>query len=228
MIRRKAILSLLLLVPAPSIGAAFAMIIFPNTPLGQTIFALSKLWLLVLPLAWLKLVDRRPISLSPPRKGGFAMAAFSGCVISIIISTAYLTIGNSLIDRQFLTQKLIAIGLGSPAVYIGAAAYWILVNSVLEEYVWRWFCVSQCEQFMPPSFAVPCSAFFFTIHHVVAMQVYLGTTPLILCSLGVFIGGATWSMMYVRYRSIWPGYLSHAIADLCVFGIGASILFGAA
>jgi hypothetical protein len=79
---------------------------------------------------------------------------------------------------------------------------------------------------MPPVPAAACSALFFTLHHIVAMHVYLGTTALVLCSLGVFLGGVIWSMMYVRYRSIRPGYLSHALVDPCIFTLGAWLLFG--
>jgi membrane protease YdiL (CAAX protease family) len=32
--------------------------------------------------------------------------------------------------------------------------------------------------------------------------------------------------MYIKYRSIWPGYVSHALVDLCIFGLGAYIVFG--
>ena len=45
-------------------------------------------------------------------------------------------------------------------------------------------------------------------------------------SAGVFAGGVAWSWLYVRYGSIWPGYLSHAIVDVAVFGAGAALLFG--
>ena len=42
----------------------------------------------------------------------------------------------------------------------------------------------------------------------------------------LFAGGVAWSWLYVRYGSIWPGYLSHAIVDVAVFGTGAALLFG--
>ena len=48
---------------------------------------------------------------------------------------------------------------------------------------------------------------------------------IILGSLGVFCGGVIWSWLYLRYRSIWPCYVSHAIVDVTMFGIGAYILF---
>ncbi len=222
----KAALALLLLVPAPSLGAAAAMIWWPGTALGTTIFSVSKLWLFGLPLVWHLLVNHQPLSFSPPRRGGFAMAALTGGLIALVIIAAYLRWGATLVDRPILLQKLTAIGLASPWLYCGAALYWILVNSVLEEYVWRWFCVRQAESFLPPLLAALLAATCFTAHHVVAMSVYLRLPLLILCSLGVFFGGMTWSLLYVRYRSIWPGYLSHAIVDLAIFGVGAVLLFG--
>ena len=223
--RRRAILALLLLVPAPSIGTFCGMVLFPDSLPGVLLFGFFKVWLLVLPVAWCLLVARSRLSLSPPNKGGFMVGLLSGLGISGVILAVYLVAGDALIDKEFLTAKLTAVGLASPRAYIIGAAYWILVNSVLEEYVWRWFCVKQCEHLLSRTAAVGCSAFLFTIHHIVAMRVYFDWSAVAICALGIFIGGAIWSAMYVRYRSIWPGYLSHAIVDLCVFAIGASIMF---
>lgn len=223
----RAMLALLLLVPAPTLGVLAGMVLFPNTRLGAIAFGLSKAWLFGLPLAWRLWVDREPVSWSPPRRGGFGMALLSGGIISAVILAGYAAFGSAVLDRALLARKMGDVGLGSMPVYLCGAAYWILVNSVLEEYVWRWFCVKQCEAFLPPRWAVAASAFFFTIHHGVALSVFMAPGAVALCSLGIFIGGAAWSWMYIRYRSIWPGYVSHAIVDLCIFGIGAAILYGA-
>jgi hypothetical protein len=45
-------------------------------------------------------------------------------------------------------------------------------------------------------------------------------------STGVFIGGVIWAWLYSRYRSIWPGWISHVLADIAVFGVGWWLLFG--
>jgi membrane protease YdiL (CAAX protease family) len=224
--KKKALLALILLVPAPSLGAFFGMVVFPNSLTGVLIFGASKLWLFGLPVVWLSFIDRTPFSLSPPRHGGFKMGILTGLLITGFMLSMYWMMGDTLIGKRFLVDKLTAIGLGAPGRYVGAALYWILINSVLEEYVWRWFCVTQCEQLMSKRLAVVCSALFFTLHHIVATAVYFKPATVLVCAIGVFIGGAIWSMMYIRYRSVWPGYVSHAIADLCIFGIGASIVFG--
>lgn len=224
--KNKAILALILLVPAPSIGTLFGMVIFPNSLAGALIFIASKLWLFGLPVVWLMFVNRTPFSLSPPRHGGFKMGVFSGLLISGILLAMYWALADSFIGKQFLADKVTEIGLGTPSKYVGGALYWILVNSVLEEYVWRWFCVEQCEQFLSKRLAIVCSALFFTLHHIVAVAVFFKPATVVACAIGVFAAGAIWSMMYIRYRSVWPGYISHAIVDLCIFGIGASIVFG--
>lgn len=224
--RKKSLLSLILLVPAPSIGALSAMVLFPDTMLGKIIFALSKIWLFAFPLVWYVIIFRNKISLSPPRKGGFGMGLLTGVVISLAIFAVYLAFGSKLFDHALFTAKMKEIGLASIPMYAGGALYWILINSVLEEYVWRWFVVEQCERLVKPVPAAIFASLFFTLHHVVALQVYCGTAAVVICSAGVFTGGLVWSMMYVKYRSVWPGYLSHAIVDLCIFGIGALMLFG--
>ncbi len=223
--RRKAFLALVLLVPAPSIGALCGMVLFPDSLPGVLLFSLSKVWLFGFPLVWTLRVDRAPLRFSPMRRGGLPMGILSGLALSGVILAAYFLMGDGFIDREMMSGKLETIGLGSPAVFWIGAAYWILVNSVLEEYVWRWFCVKQCVTLMQPVWAVMGSALFFTLHHIVAMRVYLGTPAVVACAFGVFLGGAIWSAMYIQYRSIWPGYVSHALVDLCIFAIAASILF---
>jgi membrane protease YdiL (CAAX protease family) len=223
--KRKAILSLLLLVPAPSVGVLAGMVFWPEAPLGKTVFAISKIWLFTLPAVWYLLVEKGKFGLSPARKGGFGFGVLSGLIISGIILAGYFLLGETFLDRAFLVEKMQEIGLDKPVLYAGGAPYWVGVNSVLEEYVWRWFVVRQCEGFMKPMVAVAAAAVFFTLHHTIALSTFMPPMATIVCSAGIFIGGAVWSWMYVKYESIWPGYLSHAIVDLCIFALGAWMIF---
>jgi membrane protease YdiL (CAAX protease family) len=220
------ILALVLLVPAPSIGTLAAMVLFPGSVLGKGLFAASKLWLFAFPIVWWRMVDRGDFGMSPARRGGWLAGLVSGTAISLLILLGYFALGYGFMDRAFFVGKMQEIGLGTLPVYLGGAAYWILINSVLEEYVWRWFVYRKCEALIGPAFAVLLSAAFFTLHHFIALQTYCSLSIAVVCSLGVFLGGAVWSFMYMRYQSIWPGYLSHAIVDLAIFGLGAAMLFG--
>jgi len=98
---------------------------------------------------------------------------------------------------------------------------------MLEEYFWRWFVFTRCEALMHRYAAVVLSAALFTAHHIVALNVYFDWRVTALGSLGVFIGGATWSWLYLRTRNIYTAYISHVFADIIIFWIGYQLIFQA-
>jgi len=225
MTTKSPVLPLLLLLPAPSISVLLSMVIAPGCIFGKLIFLFFKLWILLIPLFWLLVIEKQKLSCSRPRCGGLTVGAALGIFISIIIVIMYAATGRFCIQPQMLKQMASKIGLTNPYIYLAAAAYWILLNSLLEEYVWRWFVVKQCRLFMTPLAAIIISAIFFTLHHIIAMQIYLNWLLVTIASMGIFSAAALWSWCYLRYQSIWPGYLSHAIVDITVFAIGYHLIF---
>jgi membrane protease YdiL (CAAX protease family) len=224
---RGAAIALLLLVPAPSLGTAAATFWWPDLTLGKVLFVGCKLWLLLLPLVWRRLVDREPWSWSPPRQGGFGVAVALGVSIALGIVAAFAVARHlGAIDAGMVAERAAQTGLNRPGVYLAGAIYWITVNSLLEEYVWRWFVFRKCELVLGSRAAVVAAALAFTAHHVIALAGQFNWGITLLGSVGVFIGGATWSWLYRRYRSIWPGYVSHAIVDVPIFVIGYGLIFG--
>ena len=116
-------------------------------------------------------------------------------------------------------------GLNHFEVYLAGALYWITFNSLTEEYIWRWFVFRKFEVLLGGKLAVPAAALAFMAHHVIVLAAQFDCPIALLGSLGVFIGGAAWSWLYLRYRSIWPGYVSHAIVDAAIFVIGYRLIF---
>ena len=226
--RLKALLALLLLVPVPSMGVAMSMMIdsTQGTAFGKAAYFLSKVWILALPIVWTLWVDRQRLSLSPARKGGFGIAAGLGLLFGGAIIGGFWLVGDQIMDPVILRDAAIANGIGSLPIYIAFCIYLTFVNSLLEEFVWRWFVFRKCETLVGGGAAVICSALFFTIHHIFALKAQMGWTPTLLGSAGVFIGGAVWSWCYLRFRSVWPGYLSHLIVDAAVFSVGWYVIFG--
>jgi membrane protease YdiL (CAAX protease family) len=224
--KHKALLALALLVPAPTLGVLFGMIWLPDTPLGTGLFFCCKAWLLAFPLVWRLLIDKKPISFSPAHKGGWLAGIGTGVFIAGFILAFWFLIGPHMIDAEFMREKMTSIGLTTLPRYFAMIAYWILINSLLEEYVWRWFVTEKCHTVFRNSWiAVLLSAAAFTLHHIVAMSIYFEALPNAICSFFIFIGGAIWSALYLRYDSIRPGYISHIFADLAIFLIGGIILF---
>jgi membrane protease YdiL (CAAX protease family) len=73
---------------------------------------------------------------------------------------------------------------------------------------------------------VPATALLFTLHHIIALAAYFDWRITLIGSAGVFTGSVIWSILYLRYRSLWPAYISHIGADVAVFLIGAWLIFG--
>ncbi|MCP5518604.1 MAG: CPBP family intramembrane metalloprotease [Verrucomicrobiales bacterium] len=226
--RWRALLALLLLVPVPTLGAAASMFWWPGTRLGNGVFAASKLWIVLLPAAWLLFVERGRWSWSPPRRGGFGVAAALGVMIALTMFGVYAATRHlGWLDPAMVAAQARKTGLDRLPFYLLGAVYWITLNSLMEEYVWRWFVFRQAETLLGGAGGMVVSAAAFTLHHVVALASQFSWPMTLLGSAGVFTGGAIWSWLFRRYRSIWPGYVSHAIVDVPIFVIGYWLIFPA-
>ena len=127
-------MALLLLVPAPTLGTAASLLIWPEGVWGKGLFLAAKLWIVLLPLVWVLLVDRKPISWSPPRQGGFGMATLLGLTIAAVILCTYavgLKIG--LVTPEIISARAAQTGLNRLAFFLGGALYWVTLNSLMEE-----------------------------------------------------------------------------------------------
>ena len=146
--------------------------------------------------------------------------------MSLIISLTWIIFENS-IDLIYMVDTLAAKGLSNPKIYFAGMIYWIFINSLLEEYVFRWFITTKSSiLFNNDNAGIIFSALLFTLHHTLALH-YFGFLwwQTFLASIGLLSAAAIWSMLYLKYRSIWVCWISHAICDIVVFYIGYYILF---
>ncbi len=226
-LKLRALSALLLICPAPSFGIFVAMDLHPGGLMGTAAWAAAKVWLFGLPVLWRLWVERQPISLSPPRRGGWGPATALGLVMALAILGGYYWIGRGAIEPRKVKQAVASLGLHGPTMYLVAAAYWTLINSVLEEYVFRWFIFEKFEQLLGGRgyAAVLASGGAFTIHHTLAMSYYFPWWINGLATLAILLAGCIWSSLYLRYRSVWIAYVCHLWADLAIFGLGYWILF---
>jgi len=217
--------ALLLLAPVPSLGTAAAMIWMPG-PVGQTVFMTAKIWLLALPFYWHLAIDRCKPALSPVRPGGLGTGVLTGIAAGALIGLAAWFFGIFDMDMSSLAGEIDEMGLDTPRAYLLGAVGWTFANSLMEEIVYRWFVFTRAERLTGKASAVLISAAVFTAHHVVALSTYLPWGLTALASLGVFLGGVLWAALYCRFRSIWPCWISHIIADVAIFAVGWEVLFG--
>ena len=230
MSRRHAILALILLLPAPSVGTLLGFWIAPGTT-GQIGYAVCKLWIFALPVIWIVGIERQSLDLSAftldRLRAGSRTGICLGTALASVIVLAWASLGRHWLDPDHVRQLLGAAGFMSPQRYLIFGVFLVLVNSLLEEMVWRWFVFTRFRALVGERAGVGATAFFFTLHHILMLGLLVDPAPAALGSVGIFAAGYAWSTIYARYDSIWPCYCSHVMAILAPVTIGWFLLFPA-
>jgi uncharacterized protein len=225
--RRQALLALLLIVPVASLGTILSMFIAPGI-VGQVAILGCGLWLLLCPFGWTIWVDHHIPSFKKTFK---RKEIFGGVVLGLlmfgVIIALYCFWGKTLLNLTEIRAKAQQVGFSSPVRLLMAGTYVSLINSLIEEYLWRWFVHRKCEGLVSKQQAVWLSALCFTLHHIFILVGYSRDWRVVLVgTLAVFIAGAIWARCYQVYRSVVPGYISHAAADCALVIVSWDVLFG--
>ena len=226
--RRRAWIAILLIAPIPSLNLLFSQYSGDGS-LAQAVFVLSKVWLLALPLWWYLKLEGNPISWSLPTQGGWGVAAALGLGMGGMILAAWFIIGVRVIDVEEIRTTWGMFGMTDWRILLMACLYWIFLNSVLEEFVFRWFITTRAETVFGDSGVVKpilLSATVFTIHHIVILAFSVIWWVIVLGTTAIFVSGLLFSWLYLRYRSVWIVWLCHAIADIGLFIVIAIIMLG--
>jgi len=224
--RYKSLLPILLVGFIPSISVIFGIKIIENELHSQIFFVICKLWIFIIPTVWFFYVEKNIFSRELPSRKGLEMGTATGLIMSIIIILTWIAFEDS-INLEEMIDTLNSKGLSNVNLYVMGMIYWIFINSLLEEYVFRWFITTKASVlFGNDSYAIFFSALMFTLHHSLALH-FFGFIwwQTIIASFGLLSAAAIWSWLYLQYRSIWVCWLSHAICDVVVFSIGYQILF---
>jgi len=229
---QQAIIALCLILPAPLVGVSSSFYIAPITVLGsgeiqygKVIWAVAKIWILLFPVAWLLCVERGGISWSPTNKRGIIAGLLWSIPVAIIIFVTYWLFKGSLIDPD-AKASIDELGITTPAKFLIFASAMSLGNSLMEEYVWRWFVFSKFKYLFGIWPAIILSAFFFTVHHIVIVWNFGSLWMVFLSATCLFAGAIIWGCLYNKYNSIWPGWICHVAADTAIMWITWWIITG--
>jgi membrane protease YdiL (CAAX protease family) len=187
--------------------------------IGKVAFGLCKAWILLFPVVWHVLADGRRLTWPKWSWRGVPTGAALGAAIAAVILGAFFLLGDTLIDPGVVRDMADTTGLSSPWLFAAFFAYMVLINSLLEEYVWRWFVYAKCRDVTGAwggRLAILISALLFTVHHTVALAAQTTFLATLLGSVGVFIGGAVWSWSFRRFGTLWPAWVSHILADVAI------------
>jgi len=147
------------------------------------------------------------------------MGLLSDALISLVILLAYIALGPKLIDASFLVGKMDESAW--PHCHVrGFRAYWIAVNSVLEEYVWRWVVFRQCETLPKARHGRPLrGAFFHSAPHRSHCRCILEWTA-VACFRPAFHRRSVLVIPCTDDTSRFGRISQHAIVDLASFMVG--------
>ncbi|MEP0910891.1 CPBP family intramembrane metalloprotease [Leptolyngbya sp. GB1-A1] len=222
--RHNAGIAVFLIVSAANLGIV-ARLFVPGT-VGQLFFILTRVLMLATPLIWFFRVDKGKLVVSLPSKQQYLIGMILGTLMFGIILSAYWLVGQEWINPTDVQSKAEQIGLARPIIYLFSAFYFTVINSLFEEYIWRWFVCRQCEVMFPKNKAFYFAALCFTLHHVIALIAYTGNWLVtVVGAFGVFTAGVVWAWCYLTYGSLWSCYISHLLADLAIALIGWHLLF---
>jgi uncharacterized protein len=216
--KHRSILALLLMAPVTSIGALMTTWIAPDA-VGQAIALLGGIWMVILPSLWFHWdPSLGPIvQLKWPQRAAWTAGIGLGLVMFGVILGSYWWVGRYWLDVADIRSRTQQMGMNVPLMVYGFGTFQTLVNSYIEEYVWRGFVYRHCQMLWPRRLAIVLSAGFFTIHHVILMVAYCNNLWLVLIgAIAVFVAGVVWAILRQVYRSLLPCYLSHLAADLAL------------
>ncbi len=222
-----AMIALTAIVPATSIGALMSTSIAPGI-VGQSIAICCGIWMVIFPIYWQRSIDRQPMRFNlTTSKNGVWVGILLGLVMLGLILGSYYSIGQHWLNIAEIRARFDRLQMNAPLMVFGFGTFQTLVNSAIEEYVWRWFVYQKCELLVGKKIAVWLSAIFFTLHHIILMIAYGHDWKLVVIgTIAVFLAGVIWARCFAIYRSIIPSYISHLAADLALQIVSWQVLLG--
>ena len=144
-----------------------------------------------------------------------------------IVLASYWFAGRYWLDVPDIRARVTQMGMNVPLMIFGFGTFQTLINSFIEEYVWRWFVYHQCRVVWSKTWAVWICAGFFTLHHIILLAAYCDDWRLVAVgAVAVFIAGGLWARCMQIYQSLLPSYISHLAADLALQIVSWQILLG--
>lgn len=152
---------------------------------------------------------------------GFGLFVAAGMLVVYRLLLAETELGDQL--QAMIVEKVRSMGLATPIRFMFISIFYAVVHSGLEEYYWRWFVFRWLRLRCSVMWANLVSSLGFGLHHILLLGFFLGFGHWETWALSgaVSIGGMFWAWLYHRSSdAIGPIWLSHAIVDAGIFGLG--------
>lgn len=140
-----------------------------------------------------------------------------GGIYAVVLGAFFLF--RSFIDLGAIADGLLAKENVSRENFLFVALYISIINSFLEELLFRGLAYAELRRHTSERFAAIFSAAAFSLYHVGILNGWFDWWIYALCLLGLFLGGLIFSALD-RRGSILPSWIAHACANLAINTIG--------
>ena len=224
---RNRIISLAVASLLPFVSSFFYFVIFSDNSAAPAIYSATKLFTLIWPLIAFRFFIREKTPRIPLTCAGVGVkwGIASGFVISAGLLAAYFGIFRNTVDAAVPSMQAKVTSMGIGDYYVQFALFLAVAHSLLEEYYWRWFVFGQMKRVTSGGFKPHALAgLAFSLHHVVIATQFFPFPIGLLFGLCVGVGGIVWSLLYQKFDSLLPGWISHMIVDLTILSVGYQLL----
>jgi membrane protease YdiL (CAAX protease family) len=196
-------------------------------------FAAGKIIQFVFPAAYVRFFEPEQIGFPRPSWRGVPIGAGFALVVAVSMFVLYYFWVRHITTVVETTPRMVFLrlqqfGRDTPLGYLTMAFYICILHSLWEEYYWRWFVFGWMRRYVPMAAAIALSSIAFMLHHVVILGVYFPGnfwTLALPFSVCVAVGGGWWAWLYQRSGSLYAPWLSHALIDAAIMGLGYWMLW---
>jgi membrane protease YdiL (CAAX protease family) len=214
----------------PLAAALFYFVIFSEHAFARVIYAGTKLFTVVWPLAAVLLVLRTGLPRLELRDRRHLRALPLGLVTGVLIAGATFALVatpvGAMAEASAADIRRKAEELGILEHYWSFAIFLSVLHSLIEEYYWRWFVFGHLRRATGRWTAHAAAAAAFASHHVVITTQFFPVAWGFLFGALVGAGGLVWSLMLERQRTLSGIWLSHMLTDLGILTVGHKLIFG--
>lgn len=224
------VLAVALLLPTVVTLAYFTLSASAPAAVQQTVYAVGKAVQFALPVVWILGVLRHRPQLTWGDSGNLWLGGLFGLVVAVAGWFGFYWMSQWEVFHTALEpiqQKVVDLGIDTPAKFLAVGAFYAVAHSFLEEYYWRWFVYGRLREVVHQRTAMVVSAAGFMLHHVLLVGTFFSHSPLavMLLSIAVFVGGLVWAWLYQRSGSLAGPWLGHLLVDAGIFAIGYQMAF---